>query len=200
MSVGVQWDDDVMRTDEDLAGRVFIDAVTVRGPGENDELLRAFMAEIRLFTPDQEHPVIGMVAGLIGWGIQEEDLDEAADELIEDAAILGAAAEEIRDWLADDDILIDTCLFIEKLRLAEQWQGNRLTGVIVDHLTDLFRFDSATTLVLLQPEPLLPNDEPMPDGPERDAALARLRAGYEASGFERWQDSLVWWMPGKLIG
>jgi hypothetical protein len=38
----------------------------------------------------------------------------------------------------------------------------------------------------------------MPDGPERDAALERLRRGYENQGLQHRRDSSVWWMPAAV--
>ena len=74
-------------------------------------------------------------------------------------------------------------------------RGNRLTKAIVNQVVHLFRLDRASTLVLLLPEPQLPTGEYMDDGPDRDAAMARLRKAYGASGFTPWQDSDVMWEP-----
>jgi hypothetical protein len=156
------------------------------------DVLRQFNASIGYSTrsgPDE----IGIVSGWIGWGIDDEDLLDAADAISSDAEQLGAAAAEIID--AHPDALIDNVLLIDRMHLVPRWRGNRMAGVIVADLLSLLRLDVASTVVVLQPEPQASTGGPINDGPERDKALARLTSAYRASGLEPWRQSVVWWLP-----
>lgn len=135
---------------------------------------------------------IGGIIGWIGFEIGDEDMQDAGDAISYDAEALGVAAADIMERTT---IWPRHALLLQHIGLREEYRGHRLTGVIVKDLMALLRLEPDETLVLFQPEPQRPEGGPYENGPERDAALTRLEAAYRASGFERWRDSLVWWLP-----
>ena len=156
------------------------------------DVLRQFSASIG-YSNDSGPEEIGIVSGWIGWRIDDEDLLDAADAISTDAEQLGAAVDAIID--AHPDAFVDNVLLIDRMYVAPQWRGNRLSGGIIADLMSLLRFDADSTVVVLQPEPQASTGGPIDDGPERDKALARLTSAYRASGLEPWRRSVVWWLP-----
>lgn len=60
-------------------------------------------------------------------------------------------------------------------------------------IVDLLALARDTVLIVGRPEPLTgPDARSLPEGEERDAALAHLRSAMEEQGRRRWQDSPVW--------
>lgn len=167
--------------------------VTVYRPIDGGvDLLRQFIADVGYRGEDDEEG-IGSVTGWIGWQILDQDVHDAADEISSDAEILGQAAAQIIDDYPEN--YIDTVLLIDRMHLDAKWRGHRLSGAIINDLMALLRLDNESTAVVLQPEPQRPKGGPMPYGPERDRAMARLEAAYEESGLQRWADTIVWWRP-----
>jgi len=165
------------------------------------DVLREFSASIG-YSVEAGLDEIGLVSGWIGWRIDGEDLLDAADAISSDAEQLGSVAVAIID--AHPDAFIDNVLLIDRMHLAPQWRGNRLSGAILADLLSLLRLDADSTVVVLQPEPQQSVLQPEPqqstggsmdDGAERDKALARLTSAYRASGLEPWRQSVVWWLP-----
>jgi hypothetical protein len=137
---------------------------------------------------------MGSIRGLIGWRIEGVTLWDAADAISTEADLLGWAADEIIESLADGpDVYVDTVVMIEMLQLEPEFRGPCLTKGIIDELVEMLALEPTTTLLVLQPEPQKDEGGPLPDGPERDAALARLRRAYEGQGFVRLGDTPVWW-------
>lgn len=180
--------------DEDNHDRPWIEEVRICRADELD-VLRAFRASIQLEDDDSDIPVtIGSINGLVGRLGGSTSLWEAADSISADVEPLGRAADEIQGWLyADEGVIVDAVVMIELLLLEPQHRGRRQAGGIVDQALDLLQFDPATTLVVLVPEPQKESGGFMPEGPERDAALKRLRLAYEKQGFSQWRDTTVWW-------
>lgn len=156
------------------------------------DVLRQLDVEVA-YEAEAEDVVLGHVSGWIGWNISDEDVYEAADAISSDAATLGAAASEI--MRERSTLWIDTVLLLDRIFIKPEYRGNRLTGPIVTNILHLLRLDHETTLILMFPEPQRPEGGPMPEGPEREAALDRLLKAYRTSGFEPWATSGVWWMP-----
>lgn len=179
---------------DDAIDSEFIEtSVDIRRPADGGvDVLRQFYASVEYSTetgPDQ----IGTVSGWIGWQIEDEDLYEAADAISADAEPLGATAAEIIE--VHPDVFVDTVLLIDRMYLDPKWRGNRLSGAIIDDLLKLLRFESDSTVVVLQPEPQRPTGGPYDDGTERNGALARLTAACRASGLEPWRQTVIWWRP-----
>jgi len=156
------------------------------------DVLREFVASIGYSTESGPED-IGSVREWIGWRIDDGDLRDAADAVTSDAEQLGATAAAIID--AHPESFIDTVLLIDRMHLAPQWRGNRLSGIHHRRHMSLLSLDAKSTVVVLQPEPQAPGGGPMDDGPGRDQALARLKSAYRASGLEPWRGSAVWWRP-----
>lgn len=186
-----------MTGEPELRDLIELDSLTLnKAPDGGLDLLREFDADILLYEEaDGDPKTIGNVKGLVGWRINTEDLWDATDAISADVEPLGGAANEIREWLAEtEDVTIDSALFIELVQINKDWRGHRLSGVIIEKLVSLMRLAPQETIVVLTPEPQMADGGPMEFGPARDAAIAKLRAAYEESGFQRWAESGVWWL------
>jgi hypothetical protein len=106
------------------------------------DVLRQFSASIG-HSVESGLDEIGFVSGWIGWRIDDEDLLDAADAICSDAERLGSAAAAIID--AHPDAFIDNVLLIDRMHLAPQWRGNRLSGAIIADLLSLLRLDADAT-------------------------------------------------------
>ena len=122
----------------------------------------------------------------------EGQVADAGDHYSSDAEVLGSAVDEIIDACWDCDV--DACLMVSLMTMEQSWRGHRLAGGIIHDVMDMLRLDPDSTAVVLIPEPMTPMG-PIEPGPERDAAMGRLKAGYRKEGFEPWQDLKVWWRP-----
>lgn len=182
---------------EEFAEDVTIWDVSVSMASDTD-VLRRIAATVSLDVPAEE-TAIGYLRGLIAWRCSYTDLWAAGDAVSAEAEVLGHAAGRIRRWLHEHDVEIDTAVMIELLWLRPEVRGHGLTGRIVEELLEVLDLDVDSTLIVLQPEPQQETGGPMPMGPERNAALRRLRRAYERSGFSRWQRTPVWWR-GPAIG
>ncbi|WP_166355037.1 hypothetical protein [Phytoactinopolyspora limicola] len=172
---------------------IFCERVTVQHPIDGGfDLFRQFYATIS--TVD-EVGICGL-SGWVGWRIAYEDLHDAADAISADAEPLGCVAQRIQIDREDrGQGPADNALFVDRMGLEPQYRGNRLAGVMIEAVADLFRFDAEDTIVVLTPEPQRPGGGPYSDGPERDDAMSRLCAAYAKSGLERWADTSIWWRP-----
>lgn len=164
-----------------------------------DPEMREFDAEVTaLVGPEAERPEpIGEIDGWLSWAVQKYRLWEASDALSADAATLGRVVDEIKAELARPGEIASAVL-LNVLRLRPEFRGQGLLGVIVDQCLDTLQLDPTRTLVVVRPEPQVDEGGPMEHGPARDDALERLRRHYETHGFERWDDTAVWWRPVGL--
>lgn len=157
-----------------------------------EDVLRQFHSEI-MYEAESEPINIGSVLGWIGWKIADEDVHDTADAIGSDAEALGSAVREILRSYPNK--FIDNALLIDRIHLATQWRGNRLTGSIIYNILDLLRFDPEHTVVVCQPEPQKSSGGPYEYGEERDHAMRRLTNSYKASGLRQWDSGNVWWLP-----
>ena len=155
------------------------------------DILRAFSCDIELDTVDED--ASAYLSGWIGWNVAAEDIADAADAISTDPSGLGVVAAEIRDSYPDH--WIDSVLLIDRIFLHESMRGKRLTRLLVEEVVAFFRLDPHSTAITLQPEPQAKSGGPLPDGAERDLALARLQYAYMSSGLAPWNGSPIWWRP-----
>ena len=87
---------------------------------------------------------------------------------------------------------------VDRVALMPKYRGQRLVRTIVERIIALLRLNRESTLVVLQPEPQQESGGPYPYGAVRDAALAKLREAHNATGFQQWRDSDVWWLQDGL--
>lgn len=137
--------------------------------------------------------------------VYDDDICDAADQIDDDATTLAWNAEEIREWLlVEHDILAETIVTIDMIRLEPAIRGHRLTGQVMGAVRDVLRLDPSTTLIVAIPYPQREAGGPMPKGRASSAAFKRLKAAYTASGFRRWRRTSVWWrcagLPRQLAG
>lgn len=156
------------------------------------DLLRQVHVELE-YDDGSSTTSLGHVSGWIAWNFGDESLQEAGDAVNADAEALGAAADDIVE--SRPNAWIDSVLMVDRMFLEPEYRGNRMARTMLRSTLDLFRLLEAPALVVLCPEPQLPDGGPMEDGPERDAAMARLCAAYAASGLEPWAGSeTIWWL------
>ncbi|OZC85021.1 hypothetical protein CH274_05395 [Rhodococcus sp. 06-418-5] len=181
-----------MLNDEVSARDYWETRVTVHRPIDGGvDILRAFSCEIELATDDERAGAF--ISGWIGWNVSDEDIADAADAISTDASGLGAIAAEIRD--SHPDHWVDSVLLIDRMFLHESKRGKRLTRLLIEEVVAFFRLDPYSTAITLQPEPQAKSGGPLPDGAERDAALASLQSAYTSSGLSPWNGSPIWWRP-----
>lgn len=193
---------DIPRGYEEFAEDVTIWDVSVSMASGTDVLRRiAATVSLDLSSLDvsAEEIAIGYLRGLIAWRCSYADLWAAGDAVSAEAEVLGHAAGRIRRWLHEHGgVEIDTAVMIELLWLRPEVRGHGLTERILEELFEVLDLDVDSTLIVLQPEPQQETGGPMPVGPERNAALRRLRRAYERSGFSRWRRTPVWWRGPAL--
>lgn len=179
--------------DDAFAPELIDTSVEIRRPFDGGvDVLRRFDASVE-YNTESGNEQIGNICGWIGWQIEDDDLYDAADAISADAEPLGAAASAIVE--AHPGSFIDNVVLIDRMYLAPQWRGNRLSGAIIGDLLALLRFEPKSTVVVLQPEPQKPTGGPYNYGAERDEALASLTAAYRISGLEPWRQTMIWWRP-----
>lgn len=162
--------------------------------------LRSFWADIRLYDGDTTDKVMGHVRGLVGWQASEESMCEAGDVVSAEAEVLGLAADQISEWLLDvHGVEITNVVMVEMMRLDPEFRGHRWTSTILAELIEVLAVNPLTTLIVLQPEPQKESGGFMPDGPERDEAMARLRGSHDECGRQQWDESPVWWQVADSL-
>lgn len=161
---------------------------------EEHDVLRDFMVSLTyVYEIDDTLDQVGLVRGWITWKPRSEQLWASGDAISTDAALLSARATDIVE--AHPSEPIRAVVLIDRLVLEYPWRGRKLTGAIVASLIDALQLERSETVIALTPEPLTAAGEAYDEGSERDSAIERLTSAYAAQGFERWQDSTVWWLP-----
>lgn len=171
-----------------------LDVHLTRADEDEYDVLRNITASISSRTADEvdvEHEV-GTVEGWVSRSVEPDLLWESTDAADAEAHELAAVAREI---LRDDHGFCDV-LLINRITLGKRNRGQKLMGRIIDELMFVLQLAEDDTLVALWPEPLTEDGRRRPDGPERDAGMAKLHDACEVAGFEPWGDGQVWWRPG----
>ncbi len=175
---------------------VWIETVSIARLGDDGEdVLRSFHADVMVHDLEVgELTRIGAVEGFIAFESTEVQLSMAADAISSEALTLAHAADEIRRSLDNyAEVTPSTVLLVHLIRIKQQWRGSRICGHIISQLLEVLRLDPHATLVVLEPEPQFEDGGRMRKGPQRTAALARLRETYVDAGFGKWRRGPVWW-------
>lgn len=144
---------------EEMAWDLLVPAVTVRRDGDQD-VLRAFFAEIRLNDPAGTLPV-GSIRGWVAQRyVKGSDLGRAGDAVSDLACHLGDAADELMlTWAPRRTPAV--VLLIDWIELAEAYRGRRLLPEILRELHETL-VGRGETLVLGVPGPELLLGRPGP--------------------------------------
>jgi hypothetical protein len=175
---------------------VWIESVSIdRIEDDQKDLLRGLHADVMVRDVDSgELTCVGTVSGRIAFESTEVLLATSADAISADALNLAHAADEIRRNLDNyAEATPDAVVLIDSIRIQEQWRGSRIAGPIITQVLQVLHLDPKATWVVLEPEPQIEAGRPMPRGPQRTAALARLRETYADAGFSKWRRGPVWW-------
>lgn len=170
--------------------------VTITTAGMDADALRAFTAVIVDEVADRP---AGSITGWLGLQQTPSAMYESADSISTDAEVLATAVVEILEHLSDEAVWTTSAVMVDRMILEPTYRGRRSSGRLLDSLLNMLQFDPDETVLVLQPEPQLPEGGPLPPGPEHDAALARLCDAYTTAGLEPWNDNTVWWRPVTAV-
>lgn len=168
--------------------------VTLGRTGEYD-LLRYFSVSINsdIVDPDGAVTCIGSMTGWYSRSVAEGNLTDAGDAIDGEAYELAWGAAAIIEEVTDE--YYDEVLLINRITLDEEWRGHKLMRYLVENTVDLLQGEPSWVIAVLYPEPISldGSGEPLDDGPERDAGMAKLHAACRAGGFQPWGNGTVWW-------
>lgn len=83
-------------------------------------------------------------------------------------------------------------VLVDRMHIAEQHRGHKISAHLLGELMGLLHLDPACTLMVAMPEPQQESGGYYEDGPERDRALARLKAACRIAGFSPIPETDVW--------